>query len=382
MNVHDWANHPIFVTGGVRLVLMAVTIGCAGIADASAQDVDARTMAFLHDIAGPDAKLPAGVDSDAVAAARNALRAERLLPSQRVATVDPGVVDQYARALLLGSRGPQFVREIGKVRDAVLRRDRGEIGQAVGDLYEAAGRKRPVGQALDKLIDNVGGAASSEGPAESVRRSFDKPDHSIEITDAKRAGLFTVDVTTRDAAGQPTRTVFVGEQASVPNARGSDLEQRMALRTACTVNSEQATAMRASLNGEWVDGAGDTWRLTGDGEQIVLRQNKAAGGVQMDFVGTFRLGRIEARHAIRSPEVISSDLPGWVRAGLARWSPTLYFVVRLDACPGDPSLSGTWQSQHVTYSPTYQSISRVHDPYELRLTLTRATPGRGMAALP
>ncbi len=361
--------------GAAALALLAMSTA------ASAQDVDARTMAFLHDLTAPGRELPAGADPAAVEAARSALQAERLLPAQRVATADPGIVDQYARALLLGPRGPQFAREIGAVRDAVLRRDREEIGAAIGDLYEAAGRKRPTGPALEKLVDGVGGAAASEGPAESVRRRYEKPDRAIEVTDARRAGLFTVDVTTPDASGQPTRTVFVGEQKSTPNARGTDLEQRMVPLSVCTIDQAQAAAMRATLNGDWKDGSGETWRLEGEGERILLRQ-ATAHGVPIAFDGTFRLGRIEARHAIRSPQVIGSNLPGWVRAGLARWSPTLYFVVRLDACPGSETLAGTWQSQHVTYSPSYQTISKVHDPYELRLTLRREAPARGLAALP
>ncbi|MGE0152911.1 MAG: hypothetical protein AB7R90_09855 [Reyranellaceae bacterium] len=366
---------------GLRLLIGGVLgLAVAGASSASAEDVDARTLAFLHDVAAPGTRLPAGADPAAVEAARAALRAERLLPAQRVATVDPGIVDQYARALLLGNRGPQFLPQIGKVRDAVLRRDRQEIGTAIGDVYEAAGRQRPTGAALDRLIDGVGGAVASEGPAESVRRRFDKPGHAVEITDARRAGLFTVDVTTRDAAGQATRTVFVGEQSSVPNARGTDLEQRLALRTACTVNAAQAAQMRAGLNGDWVDGAGEAWSVQGEGERIVLRH--AGKRATLEYVGTVRLGRIEARHAIRSPEAMDGSLPGWVRAGLAGWNPTLYFVVRLDACPGEPTLSGTWQSQHVTYSPSFQTISNVHDPYELRLTLQRRASGRGMAALP
>lgn len=359
---------------------LALCLGGA-VPGAIAQDVDARAMAFIHDVAAPSAARSAAPDPDAVEAARAALRAERLLAPQRVATVDPGIVDQYGRALLLGSRGRQFVPQIGKVRDAVLRRDDKEIGQAIGDLYEAAGRKRPTGPALEKLIAAVGGAASGEGPAQSVRRRYEKPSHTIEITDARRAGLFTVDVTTKDASGQPKRTVFVGEQSSLPNANGTDLEQRITLRTVCTVDAATAAAMRAGLNGEWIDGEGDVWRIEGEGDNIVLH-NAGRRGVNMEFIGTFRLGRIEARHAIRRPEVIDNDLPDWVRAGLARWSPTLYFVVRLDACSGDPELSGTWQSQHVTYSPTFQSISRVHDPYELRLILRRQSSSRGMAALP
>jgi hypothetical protein len=357
------------------------TVALSAIASASAQDVDARTMAFLHDLASPQVQLPAGTDPAGLAAVRDALRAERLLSEQRVATVDAGVVDQYSRALVLGNRGPQFVPQIGKVRDAVLRRDRGEIEQAIGDLYQAAGRQRPTGEAMTRLVQAVGGAAGSEGPPQSVRRRFEKPGSVVEITEAKRAGLFLVDVTTKDAAGQPARTVMIGEQSSQANARGSDLEQRVVPKTVCTINQAQAAAMRPRLNGDWSDGAGNNWRIEGAGDSITLRSRSSLGST-LNYSGSFRLGRIEARHAIRSASDVEATLPGWVRAGLAGWSPTLYFVVRLDACAGADTLVGTWQSQHVTYSPSFQTISQVHDPYELRLTLKRAAPARGLAALP
>ena len=347
-----------------------------------ASDVDARTMAFIHDVAAGDGAQTGNASAAAVEAAREALRRERLLSAQRVATVEPGVLADYSRALMLGTRGPQFASQIGQVRDAVLRGDRDEIASAIGDVYEAAGRNRPTGAALDRLVAAVGGAASAEGPPESVRRTYESPGQKIEIADARRAGLFTVDVTTEDASGEPVRTVFIGEQDSRPNAQGTDLEQRMALRTICTIDATQAAAMRAELNGEWIDGGGERWTISGDGERISLTRTRSASAPPSRYVGTFRLGRVEARHAIRSSGDLDARLPGWVRAGLAAWSPTLYFVVRLDSCPGRASLDGTWQSQHVTYSPNFQTINRVHDPYELRLTLTRTAPARGLAALP
>lgn len=346
-----------------------------------AQDVDAATIAFIHDLAAPDVALPPGADAAALERARAALRGERLLADQRVSTVEDGVVDHYSRALLLGARGAQFLPEIATVRDAVRRRDRSEIETAIGNLYEAAGRKRPTGDSLSRLVKAVAGAVDAEGPAESVRRRFENGGRSIEVTDARRAGLFTVDVTTTDASGQPTRTVFVGERSSQPNPRGKDLLDRVSPKSVCTIDTAQARAMREGLNGKWSDGSGGSWTVAGEGDRIVL-SNVGPGGSSLTYAGSFRLGRIEGRHAIRNAADIEAGLPLWVRSGLAAWDPVLYFVVRLDACPGDDTLVGTWQSQHVTYSPGFQTISRVHDPYELRLTLRRDAPARGLAALP
>lgn len=377
------SRNPPAQQAALRLSVCVFALALSALApDARAEDVDARTMAFLYDVAAPNSAAPGNADPGALAAAREALRSERLLGSQRVATVDPGVIDQYSRALLLGTRGKQFASQIGRVRDAVLRRDRNEIGQAIGDLYEAAGRKRPSGKPLDKLIKAVGGAASDEGPAESVRRRFDKPDHTIEIADARRAGLFMVDVATKDGNGQPVRTLFVGEQKSMPNARGTDLEQRMTPRMVCTISAAQSDAMRLQLNGVWTDGSGQSWEVSGQGGQIELFNRRARPASDLRFVGTYKMGRIEARHDMVSPDDMAQNLPRWVRVGLVAWTPKVGFVVRLDSCPGAGELTGTWQSQHVTYSPSYQTISRVHDPYELRLTLKRAAPARGIAALP
>jgi len=362
-------------------------MGCVGLLlvsvapTAIAQDVDATTMAFIHDLAAPGAASPAGADAASLDRARTALRGQRLLADQRVSTVENGVVEHYSRALLLGPRGARFLPQIAAVRDAVRRRDRAEIEDAIGDLYQAAGRKRPTGESMSRLVTAVAGAVDAEGPAESVRRRFDGGGNSIEVTDARRAGLFTVDVTTTDATGQPVRTVFVGERSSSPNPSGKDLQDRVVPKSVCTVDGAQAAAMRSGLNGEWADGSGGRWTVAGEGEQIVLR-NVGSGGAPLTYAGSFRLGRIEGRHAIRSAGDIRADLPQWVRAGLAAWNPVLYFVVRLDACPGDDTLVGTWQSQHVTYSPSFQTISRVHDPYELRLTLRRDASTRGLAALP
>ncbi|MGE3906360.1 MAG: hypothetical protein AB7F36_10430 [Reyranellaceae bacterium] len=338
-------------------------------------------MAFIHDLAAPDAATPAGADAASVERARAALRGKKLLADQRVSTVETGVVEHYSRALLLGTRGAQFLPEIAAVRDAVRKRDRSGIEAAIGDLYQAAGRKRPTGESMSRLVTAVAGAVDAEGPAESVRRRFDGGGNSIEVADARRAGLFTVDVTTTDSAGQPVRTVFVGERSSRPNPSGKDLQDRVVPKSVCTVDAAQATAMRDGLNGEWSDGSGGRWTVAGEGDRIVLR-NVGGDGTTLSYAGSFRLGRIEGRHAIRSAGDIGAELPLWVRSGLAGWNPVLYFVVRLDACPGDDALVGTWQSQHVTYSPSFQTISRVHDPYELRLTLRRDAPARGLAALP
>lgn len=348
---------------------------------ARSQDVDAATMAFIHDLAAPGVALPPGADADSLEAARAALKSEKLLSDRRVSTVENGVVDQYSRALLLGPRGARFLPQIAAVRDAVRRRDKPEIETAIGDLYEAAGRQRPTGDGMQRLVAAVAGAVDADGPAESVRRRFENSGRSVEVTDARRAGLFTVDVTTTDAAGQQKRTVFVGERSSMPNQQGRDLVDHVVPKAVCSVDATQASAMRDRLNGDWTDGGGGLWTVNGGGGQIVLR-NTGSSGNELTYEGSFRLGRIEARHAIRSPGDIETRLPGWVRSGLASWNPTLYFVVRLDACPGSEELVGTWQSQHVTYSPSFQTISRVHDPYELRLTLRRDAPVRGLAALP
>lgn len=344
----------------------------ASVAPAGAQDVDARTMALIHDAV--NGRPPAGSSPDptALAATRKALEAEKLLTAGRVATPEPDIVDLYGRALLLGPRAREFVPELAAIRNVAMRRDREATAAAIAQLFGKAGRATPDAAQLDKFVDAVIGAGASEGPEETARRRIEKPGHTIEITDAKRAGLFTIEISTTSPDGQAARTVIVAEKIVVPNASKSGVEQHAVPMQVCTVTQAQAAARQAALNGPWSGQNGDTWDVSGAGGSISLVERRT-GKPALTYTGTYRLGRIQATHPVGAANEIDTTLPDWVRAGLVGKTS---FVVRLDDCDAG-RLEGTWESRHVTYSPAFKTISRIHDPYDLRLVLSRG--GEGVA---
>jgi len=351
---------------GSKLICAAAVMVLATPAGAAAQDVDARTMAFIYDAAAGEPRDGAAVDRAAIGEMRKALQAEGLLTPQRVATPEPDIVEIYGRALLLGPRARQFLAELAEVRNAAIRRDRDATAAAIERLFAKAGRSKPDPAQMAKYVTDVIGAGGDEGPPETARRRVDKPGRTVEITDAKRAGLLTVEVTETPATGEASRTVVVAERKVRPNAAGTGLEERAAPVRACRVTAAQAAERRNALNGSWRAVGGGTWEISGSGDAIVLTERRSDGRL-LTYNGTYKLGRVQATHPVGHPDDIGKELPDWVRAGLVGRTA---FVVRLDDC-GDRTLQGTWESRHVTYSPAYQSISRIHDPYDLSLNLSR-----------
>lgn len=352
---------------GAALALLALVVLPA---DGAAQDIDARTMALIHDAAGGQPPAGSTVDPAALAEARKALRDEKLLTAQRVATQEPDIVDIYGRALLLGPRARQFLPELADVRNAAIRRDREATAAAIARLLAKAGRPRVDDAQMAKFVDAVSGAGEDEGPAETARRRIEKPGRTIEITDAKRAGLFTIDVTETPSGSKAKRTVVVAERTVRPNAAGTGLEERAVPVRVCSVTEAQSSERRAALNGAWSDQNGNAWDVSGSGDSIALVERKA-GTPAIVYAGTYRLGRVQATHVVGAPNEIA-DLPDWVRVGLVGRTS---FVVRFDDCR-DGKLTGTWESRHVTYSPALQTIGKIHDPYDLALNLGREAPRR------
>ena len=351
----------------VRWLTVAVVLGAAG--GAAGQDIDSRTMASIYDAVTslpPATPAERGPLADAVAA----LRDEKLVTSQRVSLVEVDVVGAYGRALMLGSRAKLFILEIADVHNAALRGDRPATAEAIQRLYAKMGRNSPAPDQLQKMVDGVLKVDTAE-PEETVRRRIAKPGRTIDITDARRAGLFTIDVTTTSASGEPQRTVIVSERRSSPTAAGG-LEPRAVPIAVCTVTQSGAAARRAEINGTWGDNKGATWEIAGAGEQIALTERRLDKAT-LGYGGTYRLGRIEVTHVIAAASDIEPTMPVWVRQALVGRTS---FVVRLDDCGGN-KLDGTWESRHVTYNPNFQTISRIHDPYDLRLTLSR--DGEGVA---
>jgi hypothetical protein len=355
------------------LASAAAVLALVGSAASHGQDIDARTMALIHDAATGAPPGGSSADPAALAAARAALQQEKLLLPARPATPEPDIVDLYGRALLLGPRAGAFVPELAVVRNFAIRRDRDATASAIGALFTKAGRPVPQGATMEKLVDAVIGATANEGPEETARRRIEKPGRTIEITDAKRAGLFTIDVTETSPGGQSTRTVLVAERTVRPNAAGTGVEQRAVPLLACTITTAQAAERRTAINGPWTDQQGNTWELSGSSEAVSVVERRGNGKPPLTYTGTYRLGRLEATHRVLAASSVGDELPLWVRQGLVGKTS---FVIRLDDCDGS-RLDGTWESRHVTYNPAFKSITRIHDPYDLKITLSRG--GEGVA---
>ena len=353
-------------------VLAASTLALAWAAPAGAQNLSAAVIGAIYDVASPDAlaKGSGGKQLSAdVLRAADTLRRQNLLTASRISTPhQTGLLDRWGRALLMGPRAPEFAREIGAVRDAALGGNLENQHAAISTLYKKAGRNPPTADAL-KTLDKQIDSALGEEPEESIRQTIAKPYSTVEITDAKRAGQVSVEVTQNDAGGKPLRTVFRGEEQTQPTPDGKDLQTSIVPTGTCTMNEQQSAEQRGRLNGSWKDGAGHEWTISGDGGTINAVQ-KYANGHTLGYSGTYKLGKAVAFHGFVSVDDIGDDLPSGVRSQLVGWSPKLGFTIRLDQC-GTAEIKGTWASQLVTYGGIDQAVKRVHDPYDIPLVLTR-----------
>jgi hypothetical protein len=351
--------------------LLTLWLAPAALAQQSA-DLGAETMAHLSDLLAPysaSVAPPRGADPRVLSGALEALRKEKLLGAPRPATGETDIVERYGRALMLGTRAPEFKSEIAAVRDAVVRGDPAATRESIRQTYTKAGRRAPEGQALDDLVKAVKSTGSDE-PPETIHHEIKRLDYDITIEDQRAAGKIRTEVTRRGPDGQPERTEFVGDVVTRPNAAGTSLE-RAVTPTAPprTVTQAESTRLRETLNGRWRDQDGATWEVSGAGAEIVLTHLRPVR-TTLTYRGRYALARATGTHVFQSPDDMDPDLPDWVRAGLVGMGQS--FRVALTANAAGDRLEGTWSSQHVTYSPSYQTIEKVHDPFDRRLTLTRA----------
>jgi hypothetical protein len=302
--------------------------------------------------------------------ALDTLRTEKLLPAQRLPAATQGpLIDLWGRALLMGTRAPQFAREIGAVRDAALKRDLDARHAAISTLYQKAGRSAPSTEAMKTIDGQIDNALGSE-PEETVRRTIKASDRTIEVSYAPRAGMGSVEVMQPGADGQPVRTVFRGEEKTQPTTDGKDLEAVIEPAGVCVMTEQTSGAARGRLNGAWQGSNGNNWTIGGQGGTVTVDEARLTGQA-LRYTGTYQLGKIVAFHPFEQVEDMGDDLPGDVRSQLVAWSPKLGFTIRLDVCSSGTGLRGTWSSQHVTYSGMAHIISKVHDPYDVGLRLKR-----------
>jgi hypothetical protein len=225
---------------------------------------------------------------------------------------------------------------------------------------------------MDRLVDAARGVGGAE-PAPTVRQTIQRDTYTVELTDAVAAGKTSVEVLLPGSSGaEPARVLFEGTAKTQPSPDRKGLEHRVQPAASCVVTTSSAAAQREALNGDWQGSDGSTWTISGSGDSIQLIETKA-GGHRLDYQGTIRLGRIDARHAISHVNDIGADLPLEVRSQLAGMG--LFFTLRLETCGGSSRLAGLWGSQHVTYGSLDMQVSKVHDPYDQQIALTREAGG-------
>jgi hypothetical protein len=337
---------------------------------ASAADISAGTMAAVSDLlssVAPD-RPPPGANPDIWRKAIEALKKEGLAGAARPAQPgDSRLLQSYGNALLLGPRAGEFRDQVGAVHDAVLSGDEGATAGAIGELYRSLGRPVPKDDALAKLVEaarRVGGTA----PSETINHVIERPGYRIDIVDAPAARKTAVEVVIDDGPdGKPARVLFDGTTRTAAKPGGEGLERRTDAAPACAMDERAATALREKLNGEW-HGPNGTTTISGSGGKIILVETNRSGR-PLRYEGTYRLGRIDARHAIRHADDMDQALPADIRAQLAGMG--LHFTLRLETCRDGQRLEGRWGSQHVTYN-MFRQVERVHDPYDKPFVISRA----------
>ncbi|MDF2764657.1 MAG: hypothetical protein K0S81_1651 [Rhodospirillales bacterium] len=355
----------------------AFLIGLAALAlvgPAAGADIDARTMGAIADVLAPAGSAPPpGVDPEIYARAVEALKAERLLGLARPPQpADAALLTDYGKALLLGQRAGELGTHVGAVHDAVLSGQRDAISDAIGALYQAAGRPVPQGEAMDRLVDAARGVGGAE-PAPTVRQTLEREGYTVELTDAVAAGKTAVEVLLPAASGhEPARVLFEGSAKTEASPDRKGLEHRIQPAAPCVVTAASAAAAREALNGAWTGSDGSVWAISGAGDAIQLVGTRADGH-RLDYQGTIRLGKIDARHAISHVADMGEGLPLEVRSQLAGMG--LFFTLRLETCGSGSRLAGLWGSQHVTYGALDLQVSKVHDPYDQQIVLTREAGG-------
>lgn len=357
-----------------RLALLACVAAGSLSLPAAAGDITAEQSAFIYDLTSAvsgEVKARPGTDEKILGNAMTVLKQEGLAGlGGRPNFQETGILENYGKAMFLGSRTAEFAPDIGRIRDIVSSGDRPALEQALSDLWVKAGRAKPDSKALEPVINSLYGAKGRE-PEETIRHVIDKPGHRVEVMHARAGGLMQVDVTAKDKKGHEVeRTVLQGLTETKPTADGNQLQRAIKLENTCTSTEKTDRDTVKELDGEWMaQGGGKKWTVARNGDEITLTETRG-GSPPLIYKGSYRLGRVSAEHPITAVTDMGDELPMDVRQQLTGMN--LTFRISLEFCAGDTDeLRGTWSSQHVTYDGWTHSVSKVHDPYDVQLMLTR-----------
>lgn len=315
---------------------------------AAEADISAEQSALLYDLLSPysdESKAPANIDPEIFARSIAALKAERLIGSDRPHYQKKNILEDYGKALFLGRRSKEFADEIGKIHDLVATGDKTQLEQAISNLWIKAGRKKPDEKALAPVLRSLYGERDAE-PLETVNHVYNKPGHRIEITHARAGGRMQASIVALDDKGEDiARTVITGTIETRPNERGDKLESRIKPEAICTHTPETDKETFKSLKGKWISNSVAAWSISGNADRLILDDEST---FPLRYEGTYRLGRISAKHDITDFRALNNTLPPSVRVQLINRGHT--FRLYLESCNSDAyELRGTWSSQHVTY---------------------------------
>ena len=360
------------ITSGFRHSILALAIVVQAVVPiGQAQDMSAELGALIGDVLKPyqiGAPAPAGSDARVLARTLVILKKEGLLNLPRPRTGNTDIVDRLGKALALGSRSQQFLAEIGAVYDALACGDRASGEQAIRAVYKKAGRSLPEVAALDKAYSDVRAAYAAQ-PIESERFEIKRPDYTISGIWARASGKMKIEVAGLGDDRQPFRTVFDGDIVAKPDSSGAGLE--IGVRPAPaprTATPEETARLGQKLNGRWTDQEGKQWEIAVSGAAVTLTTWNR-NGRQIDYPSRYDLGKVAGKHIINHPDDME-DLPFEVRQQLAStWKPS--FGIDLEVSPNGELMEGTWSSQIVTYGGMDLVVKRIHDPYHVRLVLSR-----------
>jgi hypothetical protein len=335
-------------------------------------DMSPELTALVHDILPADASSGAPKGSSITNKAAAILKEEHLMGSSRPATASNNLVEQYAKILALGTRGPKFAAEIAAIHNAFQGGEPKAIRESIRTLLQNAGRSPPDNETLEKLVTGLQELEKSGNQVERV--TIDKPDHAVEISWAKKTGKVKVEVTDKKGDnGKPTRTVFEGEAVTRPDPSGKGLEtagkpRRDQLRA---VTEESSQSLREKIGGKWRDQDGLLWLVSGGKSVGVSATNYHASGHGVVYDGDFKLAKLTASHTINDIRDIGEALPETVKRQLvAQYKPP--YKIRLDINEAGDRMEGIWISRHVTYDGMSEEIVKVSDDYDKPMILTRA----------